>query len=269
MAIAQFENGLITKNKMNELVNGINGNSESIATIEARVLTANITKTVGVGGDFATLNEAINWCKRVIPNGYLVTISILSGTIIAEQVMIENVDLSFVQIDSIDIEVVFLNSSLIQNSSKTQLTAYAFMSGYNSKMPTINTLFKNDGVSPSYAYKGVLLENNSSIIIKLGKGIKNSGGENLYITGGCSAICRGGIFTGSVWGNGVVIKNLSVFDGTNATSNTVEVYNSRAELYGTSFGIIVREGASVYAKLNTGAKNIDVNTFTGNGMIFV
>ena len=42
--ITQFENGFITKSKLNEMVDGINA-------LDIVVLTKNITKTVGIGGD--------------------------------------------------------------------------------------------------------------------------------------------------------------------------------------------------------------------------
>ena len=53
--ITEFQDGFITKTKLNELVGGINDINSKII-----MLTDNITKTVGVGGDFATITEAIN-----------------------------------------------------------------------------------------------------------------------------------------------------------------------------------------------------------------
>ena len=67
--ITEFQDGFITKTKLNELVGGINANSEDLVDINSRILTADVTKTVGVGGDFTTLNLAIDWCKKVISNG--------------------------------------------------------------------------------------------------------------------------------------------------------------------------------------------------------
>ena len=93
--ITQFENGFITKSKLNELVDGINA-------LDIVVLTEDITKTVGNGGDFTTLNLAINWCKKVMPNGHTVTLQLVAGFIMAEQILLENVNLGFVTISSID-----------------------------------------------------------------------------------------------------------------------------------------------------------------------
>ena len=105
--ITEFQDGFITKTKLNELVGAINENSEDISglssdlsnliiEINAKVLTANVTKTVGSGGDFVTLTEALNWCKKLTPNGYKVTISVIGGTIIQESLIFKNVDLRFV-----------------------------------------------------------------------------------------------------------------------------------------------------------------------------
>ena len=69
--ITQFENGFITKSKLNEMVDGINtsvADTTSINSILSNIviLNSNITKTVGVGGDFATLSQAFEWCSRVV-----------------------------------------------------------------------------------------------------------------------------------------------------------------------------------------------------------
>ena len=110
--ITQFENGFITKSKLNEMVDGINANSDSIAgvnlglsnlitEINAKVLTADITKTVGIGGDFVTLTEALNWCKTLIPNGFTLTLSLLVGYQI-EPLDYTNVNFGFVTLISSD-----------------------------------------------------------------------------------------------------------------------------------------------------------------------
>ena len=109
--ITQFENGFITKGKLNELVDGINANAEDISglssdlsnliiEINAKVLTANISKTVGIGGDFTTLTEALEWCKLLNNNGYIVTLKILTGYIFNTQISLLNANLSFVIIEA-------------------------------------------------------------------------------------------------------------------------------------------------------------------------
>ena len=104
--ITEFQDGFVTKTKLNEWVGGIND-------IDSNILTTDITKTVGSGGDFATLNSAINWCKKIIPNGYKVIISIIGGTTIQESLIFKNVDLRFVEIISSDSSVVTVDGNYL------------------------------------------------------------------------------------------------------------------------------------------------------------
>lgn len=148
MAIAQFENGLITKAKMNELVDGINA-------LDIIVLTENITKTVGTGGDFGTLTEAISWCKKVIPNGYEVNLRLLSEFIWTENIVIEDCNFGFVRISSID-SVVYLN-----------ITDYIYaITGRRSIMPVWDILLE----STSGTRNGISLYG-SDMRIKDNKGV--------------------------------------------------------------------------------------------------
>ena len=116
--ITQFENGFITKSKLNEMVDGINTNtgdisdlvlrinantgdiSDLVLSINSKILIGNISKTVGIGGDFTTLTEALGWCKLLNNNGYIVTLRILTGYIFDTPISLSNVDLSFVNIEA-------------------------------------------------------------------------------------------------------------------------------------------------------------------------
>ena len=132
--ITNFQDGFITKTKLNELVGGINANSEELEKIV--ILTENITKTVGSGGDFATLNSAINWCKKIIPNGYKVIISIIGGTTIQESLIFKNVDLRFVEIISSDSSVVTVDGNYL--TPNYILTFAPFIYSENSVFPKIS-----------------------------------------------------------------------------------------------------------------------------------
>ena len=130
--ITQFENGFITKSKLNELVDGINElvdgintNTGDITDINAIlsnivVLNSNITKTIGTGGDFTTITEAFEWCSRVIPTKYKATLQLLTGFTWSELVTINDVDFGFVILTSIDNTV---NTSLSPTSNGFAFTA--------------------------------------------------------------------------------------------------------------------------------------------------
>lgn len=67
---------------------------------------ADVTVTVGSGGDYATLNLAIEALSRTVPayknGGFTATINILTGTVLNEQINIVDVDLSWITITSDD-----------------------------------------------------------------------------------------------------------------------------------------------------------------------
>ena len=146
--ITQLENGFITKAKLNELVDGINASVADTTSINSIlsnivILNSNITKTVGVGGDFATLNLAINWCKRVIPNGYKVTLQLVVGFVMQEQVMLNNTNLGFVEIIGTDvvtsIDGAYITNGIILDGGLSPF--YPAFYGYNSILPVINHRF--------------------------------------------------------------------------------------------------------------------------------
>ena len=136
--ITEFQDGFITKTKLNELVGGINA-------LDSIVLTADVTKTVGVGGDFTTITKAIDWCKTLIPMSFKVTITIKSGTILYdENIQLYNVDLSFVTINMENNEIL-----QIQLSSDSPTYKY-FISAQDSVTPYLNI----GGIKYIGAYEG-------------------------------------------------------------------------------------------------------------------
>ena len=193
MAIAQFVNGLITKLKLNELVDGINANSTELDKVI--LLSADVTKTVGTGGDFTTLNEAINWCKKVVPNGHIVALNLLSGFVMAEQILLENVDLGFVTISSIDTEVVVDKNSISVIKGVSMALRKPVFYGYYSKLPNINTIFNMNGIVDDAYKDGVFIEYNSYIKINENKGFKNISGSGVRINVGSFASVRESILT--------------------------------------------------------------------------
>lgn len=156
--------------------------------------------TVGAGGDFATINDALNYISMFYPmyrqGGIGVEIKILSGTTIAEQIGVQRIDLSYVTITAEDAEVPVNGTGFVIFAG---LDAHdlrgdvAFIGGENAaKLPTIGCLFKliaqptdgrgvvgyfanrgSNGVVLAGAgfdgfYDGVIANNESSITIREG-----------------------------------------------------------------------------------------------------
>lgn len=161
--ITEFQDGFITKTKLNELVGGINANSEGIIDINVKLedmvaITVDTTKTVGTGGDFVTLTEALNWCKRLKAIDCTVTLNLLSGYIWNEDIILNKSDLGFVIITSVDATVNHVGTE----NFKWAITAT------DSVCPTWDILLNS-----SVSYNGMKLSN-SKIKIFDGGGIKNS-----------------------------------------------------------------------------------------------
>jgi hypothetical protein len=71
-----------------------------VKNVSALVLKENITLSVGPGLTYTTLNSALNYLKQYIPNRYKATIILMDNFVMAEQVFVEGIDLSWVTIKS-------------------------------------------------------------------------------------------------------------------------------------------------------------------------
>lgn len=83
--------------------------SLDLARFAANRITANQLFTVGTGGDFPNLNAALEhlslkWSAYNL-NGYTVELRLLPGFIMEEQVIVRNLDLSWITITAEDATV--------------------------------------------------------------------------------------------------------------------------------------------------------------------
>lgn len=159
--IAQFEaNTFIKSARLNELVDGVNK-----ASLYPEVIQANETIYVGTGQTYTTLNSAIDYCKKFTSKNYTIEIIIKAGTALAEQINIVKCDLSHVKISSED-AIVNVNSTSFIALDSEDGSYKQFIMGTYSKLPLINTTFKNVGINSTIGIK----LNYSSIYFTSGKG---------------------------------------------------------------------------------------------------
>lgn len=290
--ITEFQDGFITKTKLNELVGGINA-------LDIIVLTADATKTVGVGGDFTTLNLAINWCKKVIPNGYKVTLQLMAGFVMAEQILLENLDLGFVTISSVDATVMVTSSAI----STVFIVERPIFGGINSIMPVIDVYFKLDNIASSNTISGLNLEGMLSYCkINTGKGFEDLNsrpifswkGAKIKANGFIAKNCRAGIKAANngeilalscnintIYSNptNVYAHNGAKINISSAVLSTVGFINIKCEnsevisTYATCSGatykdVVTIEGGVVKFNNSTGTLSQTANTITENGIIF-
>jgi hypothetical protein len=181
---------ILGSNAQGRLVSGLNADMVDgyHATDFRRAMTTNITVTVGSGGDFSTINDAINYlvnnflppCYRTSSGTPRATIRILSGTTIAEKIVVDGIDLSWITIESVD-NTVTVNGNAIQGT---------FIEGLNgARLPKINVYFT---IQPAYYNSGISLSNGSWAYVFPNKGISvgNPGLNALYLTNGSILIGR-------------------------------------------------------------------------------
>lgn len=166
--------------------------------VEAVFLNTDISVTVGTGGDYATINEALEYLgtkfKVYDPDTITAEILLKTGFVMQEEVhLVNGQDFSWVVIRSEDAEVSIQRSSLVTSLHETygyetfdtdgsaqlpQNTRCAFFAYNNSHLPVLGTLFSMDSSgSTSVNTIGVLLNGASS-----GKGLYGCGVKNVVRT---------------------------------------------------------------------------------------
>ena len=78
--------------------------------------SANMTVTVGAGGDYPTINAALEYLSKLQPvydfAGITATINLLTGFTMAEQVLVRGLDLGWITITGVDAETTITNTAL-------------------------------------------------------------------------------------------------------------------------------------------------------------
>lgn len=155
------------------------------------------TITVGLGGDFATINEALAEASRHRPpyvrGGETVEVRLLSGFRMQEQVIVEQVDLGFVTITSADREVRIVRSAL---TADVYSGVYpAFTAFRNAVLPAIAVLFDMDTSGPAIDRTCFFISHDSRADFKVGSGCKHAGGRGLEVHNGSVVQARETIWT--------------------------------------------------------------------------
>ncbi|HHY1327239.1 coiled-coil domain-containing protein [Campylobacter jejuni] len=171
---------------------------------KSKLLTENLTWTVGSGGDYEDLQTAINEASKYLNYGnFTITINLKQGFILSENIILNYKDLSFVKITSSDSEV-SVSSSL---SGSLFSLSYATFPIFNIKLNLSQNSSLNNIFSVTY----------SKIYFK--------GANSGILNSKCS------IFTG--WGNYIITAN-AIFTGCSGES-VFKVYFSNINSEGADF----------------------------------
>jgi hypothetical protein len=225
-----------------------NAKKSEIDITKLKALDNSITVTVGTGGNFSTITQAINYLMEYRPTkvGVKVTIQLMAGFVMKEQVLLRNGDYSWIQIDSVDTEVV-IDRTYIQTAMASDVTSSisAFYFIDRCIAPRINVLFSMNTLGASAGQGGCLLMQNSNGIILPNKGFKDCPGTNAAVIVNSTLLARNCVFTSFVSpsGSGVSISASSSADvsGSNMSHNSV--------------GLDVQTGSSANAENITSSGN--------------
>lgn len=145
-----------------------------------------LTLTVGAGGDFLTLNEAINSAKNSVYYGkedYTVEIKQLTGFVMREQVFANGIDLSKMVITSDD-AVVQIDRQYLTDTLPTldYNSTPAFLAVNGGSLPVISTLYEmnTSGVADSNTQHGVMAAWGGFARVAQNCGVINCTGRGLY-----------------------------------------------------------------------------------------
>jgi hypothetical protein len=206
----------------------LRSNGDGTSTFEdvivASALTANVNITVGSGGNYSNVNDAIEFLSKTYYPVHLAsgnvqaTITLLTGFIFSEQVFIKNVDLSWITITGTDAEHTIDRSAL---TTEFVTGYYPAFGGTNCKMPVIDVLFSMDTSGTRAGRAGIYLIDNSHITVTAGAGIKNSPSIGAWITKNSKAYLEDTIFTGCQIGLSVEKSGIAYADGIDCSSATV------------------------------------------------
>jgi len=251
-------------------------------------LTENITVTVGSGGDFSTINQALDSVTSLYMPKYIsgygvhkVTIVLLSNFVMNEQVFVDSIDLSWITIigelgPGVETNI---NPSAITRYSSTVDAKPIFLANNGGFLPIIGQLF-NFGTTGGGGKQGIVACNNSRAIILPNCGLKGTIQNNIYAFKSSIINADGAIATGSLTTN-IIARDNSTINANGAIATGSAGYGifaiegsfinaQGADASGATWsGIRVMNGSIINANGSTGSlEPATPNTITNDGIIF-
>lgn len=233
-ATVKLDNGDTVKSTA--LANTVNPNIDMTGwanTSDQRNVNSDITVTVGMDGQYQSISKALIYLSKLkkvfYESDFAATILLKSGFIASEQININSLDLSWIDIASEDAEVVVSRAALTQKVGRW----YSFMRCKSGSIPSIKTLFSMDNTGTATERVGIYLIN-SSAYIEAAAGFKNAGERNVDCTQGSTLDAESGIFTGA---GQVSIR----------PAHSSKAFLQYANVSGSRFGISCGGGAVVTA----------------------
>jgi len=243
--------------------------------------SADITVTVGSGGDYSTINDALAALSAYYPlyvsGGFTAEISLLTGFEMAEQVLVSGIDLSWITITSVDAEVTITRSALTTAFEGR----YPVFGARRGKLPVISALFNMDTSGTGTDRDGIYVTDGAGASISSGCGVKNAGGTGLNVASAGYAnasrsnfsgsdICLGCAAAGRVYANGATLTGATTRGVYVIGGGMANIVSANCQKGGSpaASDIVVATGGIVFAGSATGGLSQTANTVTAAGIIF-
>jgi|GEM_PF-6851845 len=234
--------------------------------------------TVGAGGDFSTINDAVKSLSHIglreyVAGGFAVEVRLRSGFVWAEQILVANgLDLSFITITAEDAETAIDASAITVSLSLEDSLTPVIGAKYGARSPKLGCLLAYPDAS--LALDGVAAIYDASVAISPECGIKNARQAVSAFNGGIVSCFPRGLRAGALieWGanftgayeraihanhNGRVYLPRAHLDdcACNSVNEAVMcIWGGEVDLYQSSIqrsggtGLLARDGGRIYAR---------------------
>lgn len=222
--------------------------------VDALMVKAGSLTTVGPGGDFGNLTDALAYLSErrpaYAPGGFITEVRLLNGYQMAEQVLVAGANLGWLTITSEAAEVIISRGALATQMGSS-FPAFGVSDG--GVLPRIAALFVMDGTGVATDRVGVYARGTGAASVAANAGVKNAGAHGARIETGGQLAANGAIFSGAVE------YCIYAAGGTRAAVSQADLTNAG------STGIFATNGAIVHADQSvvTGCNQYGVRSVRG------
>ena len=229
--IENQENIGVLSNLQTTAKDNLVGAINEVNSTTPKLLTKELTLTVGAGGDFEDLKDAIDEALRYKKNRHSIVITIKTGHIVRKPIVFYSTDLSYINIISeVPAEEILVSRESAISKTRGFYTFMAFRQG--SVSPMINCIFKyddstlpsgvtSDNHSMAFNFEGSTLRIGESggFLSNIGNGVRNFHASNLIL------IRAPRIETSDSTKFAVMTSVASITQGSAKTGSTAQPYN--------------------------------------------
>jgi hypothetical protein len=200
-------------------------------------ISSAIIISVGPTGDYTTIKDAIDFLAVKVPiydrEKFEVTINLQDTFVMAEQLLVRNVDLGWITIHS-DVEITVTRSSLVADLSDSEADHKPAFGAENATLPYLDARFTMDTSGTSTKKHGVMLTKGSNCFVSKNFTFWRCGADGLY----------------------AIDSNFKVIGSVNYTYSSKLVFHSRATGYGMTLA-----GSKVIGATGWPVTNLTFNSY--------